>query len=445
MMQKKSVTVVGAGLVGALWSVFLAKKGYKVTLFDKRRDIRLDTVAAGKSINLALSDRGWKALDAVGLKSAIASITIPMYARAIHQGEDEKLLPYGKDQQAIHSVSRLVLNQTLLEEADKLGVVMHFEHVLQKADYKNRKALFSYQNKVIEWDFELLFGADGAYAATRLEYQTQQYPFEYQQHYIDCCYKELLIPAVNNDFVLQPNALHIWPGQSFMLIALPNQDKSFTCTLFMPPKGENSFEHLNSQQAVEHFFRKHFASAVPLMPTLWQDFQRNPTSHLVTVKCYPWTYHDSFSLIGDAAHAIVPFFGQGMNCGFEDCAVLNDLMEEFSEDWSRILPAFQERRKQNTDAIADLAVENFHEMSAKVADPDFVLQKQIEGYLYKSFPEKWIPSYSLVTFSPDVSYAEARKRGQQQNTLMQQVIKEGKLPEDLTDKHFLKSIIDRLG
>ena len=233
-MHRKKVTIVGAGLVGALWSVFLAKRGYQIQLFDKRKDIRLEKVAAGKSINLALSDRGWRALEKVGIKKEIEQITIPMYGRFIHQGKETKILPYGINQQAIHSVSRLVLNQTLLKAAQDLGVQMFFEHSLEKLDYKNKLATFQYNGETISHPFELMFGTDGAYSAARLNYQSQQYPFEYQQHYIDCCYKELLIPAINNDFALEPNYLHIWPGKSFMLIALPNQDKSFTCTLFMP-------------------------------------------------------------------------------------------------------------------------------------------------------------------------------------------------------------------
>lgn len=444
MMQKQNVTIVGAGLVGALWSVFLAKRGYKVFLYDKRRDIREEKVAAGKSINLALSDRGWKALEMVGLKSAIESITIPMYGRLIHQQQNEKILPYGVNNQAIHSVSRLVLNQTLLKEADRLGVQMFFEHSLQQVNYRKKLLSFSLDGNTLQQHYELLFATDGAYSAARYNYLTQKYPFEYQQHYIDCCYKELLIPAIDNDFALEPNYLHIWPGQSFMLIALPNQDKSFTCTLFMPPKGENSFESITSKESLEIFFEQHFPSALEKMPSLWEDFQKNPTSHLVTVKCYPWTYEDHFTLMGDAAHAIVPFFGQGMNCGFEDCTVMETLMEQFSDDWSKILPAFEKSRKENADAIADMAVENFHEMSAKVADPNFVLQKQIEGYLGKAYPDRWVPSYSLVTFSPAITYSEARRRGQQQNELMQTIIKEGNLPEDLTDPQFLQSIVNRL-
>lgn len=443
-MSQKNVIIVGAGLVGALWSVFLAKRGYSVTLYEKRKDIRTEKLAAGKSINLALSDRGWIALEKIGLKHSMEKITIPMYGRKVHQGDEHKFLPYGVENQAIHSVSRLVLNQTLLNEAAALGVKMFFEHTLHSINYAEKRLQFSYNNHIIETSTDLIFATDGAYSAARYHYQTQQYPFEYQQHYIDCCYKELLIPAVNNDFVLDPNCLHIWPGQSFMLIALPNQDKSFTCTLFMPPKGENSFEKLQSEEEVLDFFNQHFNSAVPLMPTLWQDFQKNPTSHLVTIKCFPWHYGDYFTLMGDAAHAIVPFFGQGMNCGFEDCSVLDDLIDQYQDDWSKILPAFEFSRKPNTDAIAELAIENFYEMSAKVADPNFVLQKQIEGYLHKQFPEKWIPSYSLVTFSPQVSYCEAQQRGKKQNELMQEIIKEGNLPTDLTHPAFLQSIIDRL-
>ncbi len=443
-MQNKTVTIIGAGLVGTLWSIFLARKDYAVKLYDKRSDIRTGNAAAGKSINMALSDRGWKALELVGLTKTISDIAIPMYGRRVHKGDSEHFLPYGKDNQAIHSVSRSTLNEVLLTEAEQAGVEIYFDYAATDVDFKNRVIRFDHNGQEIQTSFELLFGADGAYAATRLSHQTQQYPFDYQQFYINCCYKELHIPAKDGNFALPPNALHIWPGHSFMLIALPNLDYSFTCTLFMPATGEHSFEQLKSDADVLSFFKEHFTSAVPLMPTLLQDFKQNPTSHLVTVKCFPWIQGDYFSLLGDAAHAIVPFFGQGMNCGFEDCRILSGMVDEYEHDWGRILPAFQTERKPNADAIAALAIENFIEMSSKVADPDFVLQKQIEQYLHREFPDRWVPAYSLVTFSPEVSYADALRKGQTQNAIMQEVIKSGDLPENLEDISFLKSIIDRL-
>ena len=247
--------------------------------------------------------------------------------------------------------------------------------------------------------------------------------FDYQQFYIDFGYKELqILPGQSGEFLMEKNALHIWPRGNYMLIALPNMDGSFTCTLFFPFTGEPSFESLNDKEKVKNFFSKTFADAVPLMPTLTEDFFSNPTSSLVTVKCFPWIREDAFALIGDAAHAIVPFFGQGMNCGFEDCSVLNKLMNKHGDDWQKILHAFQQLRKPDADAIADLALNNFIEMRDKVADPKFLLQKKIEARLHEKYPDKWIPAYSQVTFSPQIRYSEALERGRKQDTIMQQVM-----------------------
>jgi kynurenine 3-monooxygenase len=226
---------------------------------------------------------------------------------------------------------------------------------------------------------DILFGADGAFAASRLNMQLNSDRFEYNQHYIDCGYKELIIPpGPNGTFILEKNALHIWPRGSFMMIALPNPDGNFTCTLFLPFEGEKSFANLKTKEAVQQFFEEEFSSAVPLMPTLIEDFFTNPVAALVTVKCFPWTFDNKIGLIGDAAHAIVPFYGQGMNCGFEDCVVLNELMEKYADDWDAIFPAYEALRKPDGDAIADLAIANFVEMRDKTADPKFLLQKKIE-------------------------------------------------------------------
>jgi kynurenine 3-monooxygenase len=269
----------------------------------------------------------------------------------------------------------------------------------------------------------LIFGSDGAYAASRLQHQLQHERFEYHQTYIDYGYKELNIPAAENgSFQMEKNALHIWPRGNYMLIALPNIDGSFTCTLFFPFDGEVSFATLDTAEKVNGFFKRTFTDAVPLMPTLVEDFFHNPTSSLVTVKCFPWIREDKFALIGDAAHAIVPFFGQGMNCGFEDCSVLNALIEKNNDDWSAILSEYQYLRKPDADAIADLALNNFIEMRDKVADPKFLLQKKIEAKLHKKYPEKWIPAYSQVTFSPHIRYSDALKRGAKQEHIMQHIM-----------------------
>ena len=272
-------------------------------------------------------------------------------------------------------------------------------------------------------NFQLLFGSDGAFAASRLAHQLQHDRFQYQQFYIDAGYKELTIPAgKNGEFLLEKNALHIWPRGNFMMIALPNIDGSFTCTLFFPFEGEKSFAALDTKEKVQTFFENEFADAVPIMPTLLEDFFTNPTAGMVTVKCAPWIRDDHFALIGDAAHAIVPFYGQGMNCGFEDCSVLNNLIDKHAADWSAILQEYQQLRKPDADAIADLAINNFIEMRDKVADPKFLLQKKIEAAFSKKHPDKWIPLYSQVTFSPQIRYSDALVNGQKQEAIMQQVM-----------------------
>jgi kynurenine 3-monooxygenase len=271
--------------------------------------------------------------------------------------------------------------------------------------------------------FDLLFAADGAYSAGRLQHQLQHDRFQYDQYYIDFGYKELNIPADHEGgFKMEKNALHIWPRGNYMLIALPNIDGSFTCTLFFPFDGKPSFETLNSKEKVKSFFAKTFSDAVPLMPTLEEDFFANPTSSLVTVKCYPWIRENKFALIGDAAHAMVPFFGQGMNCGFEDCSVLNSLIEKNEKDWETILSKYQSLRKPDGDAISEMALNNFIEMRDKITDPKFLLQKKIEAKLHEKYPDKWIPAYSQVTFSPQIRYSEALKRGQKQEKIMKKVM-----------------------
>jgi kynurenine 3-monooxygenase len=292
---------------------------------------------------------------------------------------------------------------------------------------------------------DIIFGADGAYSIARLQHMLQHEHFDYQQSYIDFGYKELSIPAgENGSFQLEKNALHIWPRGNYMLIALPNIDGSFTCTLFFPFEGDPSFASLNTNEKVRNFFAKTFADATALMPTLAEDFARNPTSSLVTVKCYPWVRDEKFALIGDAAHAIVPFFGQGMNCGFEDCSVLDALIDQHGDDWKAILSRYQELRKPDCDAIADLALNNFIEMRDKVADPRFLLQKKIEAKLHARYPDKWIPAYSQVTFSPHIRYSEALQRGQNQETIMQEIMSTKDIEKIWDSDELHESIIKKI-
>lgn len=380
--MSKSVTIVGAGLVGSLLSIYLAKKGYKISIYERRPDMRKITMSAGRSINLALSDRGWRGLEGVGIADEIKKIAIPMYGRYIHNKDGSTAYqPYGKDNQAIYSVSRADINMKLMDLAEQQpNVKIHFDQRCSHIDRSQLKVTFEDNStKTTETQSDLLFGADGAFSASRLNIQLQSDRFEYNQHYIDCGYKELIIPpGENGKFLMEKNALHIWPRGSFMMIALPNPDGNFTCTLFLPFEGEKSFANLKTPEAVKAFFNTEFPDTIDLMPTLIEDFMHNPVSSLVTVKCFPWTFDNKIALIGDAAHAIVPFYGQGMNCGFEDCVVLNELIDKHHENWEAILPEYQSLRKPDGDAIADLAVANFIEMRDKTADPKFLLQKRLK-------------------------------------------------------------------
>ncbi|HRG58928.1 MAG TPA: NAD(P)/FAD-dependent oxidoreductase [Bacteroidia bacterium] len=446
--EKKDITLIGAGLVGSLLSIYLAKKGYQVHVYERRNDMRKSSNYAGRSINLALSDRGWKALSEIGIANDIKEIAIPMYGRFLHALDGSTAFqPYGKEGQAIYSVSRAGINCKLMDLAEShQNVKLHFEMRCSGVDLKNNQAIFIDNNNTEhKIHSDLIFGSDGAFSAARLTQQTNIDRFDYQQFYIDCGYKELNIPAgPNGTFLLEKNALHIWPRGKYMMIALPNKDGSFTCTLFFPFEGEKSFAALQTKEAVKTFFDAEFKDAVPLMPTLLDDFFNNPTSSLVTVKCFPWTVEDKLALIGDAAHAIVPFFGQGMNCGFEDCSVLNGLMEKHNNDWNKILPEFQNLRKPDSDAIADLAIGNFIEMRDLVADPMFLLRKKIEAKFNEKYPEKWIPAYSMVTFSPHIRYSEALKKGQFQDKIMDEVMQMPNITNTWDSNEIEQFMLDKL-
>jgi kynurenine 3-monooxygenase len=445
----KNVTIVGAGLVGSLVSIYLAKKGYKIDVYERRADMRKIAMSAGRSINLALSDRGWKGLEGVGIADEIKKIAIPMYGRFIHHKDGTTAYqPYGKDNQAIYSVSRAEINMKLMDLAEQqTNIKFHFDKRCASIDRKTLQASFEDNNtKEVEMiTSDLLFGADGAFAASRLNMQLNNDRFEYNQHYIDCGYKELIIPpGKNGEFLMEKNALHIWPRGSFMMIALPNPDGNFTCTLFFPFEGEKSFAKLKTKEEVAKFFSEEFPDAVPLMPTLLEDFANNPVASLVTVKCFPWTFDNKIGLIGDAAHAIVPFYGQGMNCGFEDCVVLNDLITKHNDDWDKIFPEYQSLRKPDGDAIADLAIANFIEMRDKTADPKFLLQKKIESKFSEKHPEKWIPLYSMVTYSPHIRYSKALSEGKKQQAIMDKIMAMPNIEANWDSKEVEDAILKQL-
>ncbi len=433
----REVTILGAGLVGSLLSVMLRKRGYDVNIYERRPDMRSATIAAGRSINLAMSTRGWKALELAGLRSEMEQIAIPMYGRFLHQPDGQTAFqPYSKNNEAIYSVSRGELNKKLMTLAEKEGVTIHFDHRCTKVDVVRNHINFQLPDHTEKSvDADLLFGADGAFSALRSSY-AQMERVNSAQNYLEYGYKELtILPGADGKWVMEKNALHIWPRGKYMMIALPNTDGTFTCTLFMPFEGENSFEHLQTKEQVTAFFNLHFADAVPLMPTLLDDFFGNPTASLITTHIFPWHYADKSALIGDAAHAIVPFYGQGMNAGFEDCSVLDALLEEYKEDWPTILKEYEHRRKANGDAVAQLALLNFTEMRDKVADPAFLQRKQIEKELGRRYPEQFVSVYEMVSFS-HTPYSTALQCIQNQDALLQRIMSEGDIFANLEDTTF---------
>ena len=425
MQEPKKIAVVGSGLVGALLSIYLRNRGHNVDVYDRRADIR-NIEFSGRSINLAMSTRGWKALETIGIDKEIKKIAIPMNKRAIHTvGNPIRFQNYGKENEAIYSISRSILNKKMIDLAEAVGVNFYFESKVWDVSLSEAKLYVGETEKGewIEYDYDIIFGADGAFSRIRHKMQRKSM-FNYSQQFLDTGYKELTIPA-NSDgtHMLEKNSLHIWPRGRFMFIALPNLNGSFTCTLFMPLEGENSFAELDNKNKVETFFEKHFPSAKDAISNLTNDFFKNPTSTLVTISCFPWTYWDKVALVGDSAHAIVPFYGQGMNAGFEDISVLNDLMNIYNDDWESIFKQYQFQRKPNTDAIAELSYRNFVEMSSKTADEKFLLRKKIESKFSEKYPDKWIPLYSRVTFS-NKPYADALKLGDYQKGIMDKVMEE---------------------
>jgi len=424
MKQSKHIAIVGAGLVGSLLSIYLVKRGYKVSVFERRPDMRKHLIEGGRSINMALSNRGIRALNEVGLGMLLKENAIPMHGRMVHAPEGKaQLQPYGVAGQYINSISRSGLNMVLMTEAERQGVDFTFDMRCAAVDFSKTEITFQQFSGTYHKQFDLIIGTDGAFSAVRTSMQMTD-RFDYSQDFIEHGYKELRIPASDaGEFSIEPNALHIWPRESFMLIALPNLDGSFTATLFLPFAGQYSFESLRTAENVQQFFTKFFPDVVPVMPTLLEDFRDNPTASLVTIKCLPW-YRNKTMIMGDAAHGIVPFFGQGMNAGFEDCRILNQLLDINHDNWEVVMPEFEYLRKPDTDAIAQLALDNFIEMRDLVADEDFVLRKKIEAKLHELFPNQWIPLYSMVTFNDTIRYSEAWAIGQKQKRIMDEVLKQ---------------------
>jgi kynurenine 3-monooxygenase len=427
MPQK--IIIIGAGLSGSLLAVRLAQKGFEVDVYEKRPDMRRETMSAGRSINLALSNRGIKGLHLVGLEDELLQLAIPMYGRMIHAvGQEPVLLPYsGRKGEYINSISRGDLNIALLNKAEaSAGVRLFFNHPCTYVNLETAEAVFeNYHKETIMAKGDLVIGTDGAGSALRNSMEQQLTGFTLSQQFLEHGYKELnLPPGPNGSFQIEKNALHIWPRGSYMVIALPNPAGDFTLTLFLAHKGtENSFENLRDAASVRTFFERNFPNLVPLLPDLEDQFFNNPTGYLGTIKCHPWQAFGHCLLLGDAAHAIVPFYGQGMNCSFEDVVVFDQLLDAYGTDWKQLLPAFEKSRKENADAIADLAVDNFYEMRDATADPVFQRKRKLETLLEQKFPG-YFSKYSLVTFRDDISYKQAMIQGRKQDAALMKICAE---------------------
>lgn len=422
--MKKNITIAGAGLVGSLSALYMKKRGFNVAMYERRDDLRLAKITAGKSINLALSERGWTALKKVDAAKDVEKIAIPMYKRIMHdvQGNLSEQA-YGNPGQAIYSVSRSMLNLVLMEKAEKLGVDIHCNQKCTDIDFETGTAHFEHTNSNEKTSIhsDLLIGADGAFSAVRNQ-MIKRSRQQYSQQYIEHGYKELLIPAHDNgSHKLEKNALHIWPRGNFMLIALPNLDGSYTCTLFAPYEGQESFEKLKTHKEVQEYFEKIFPDLVPLIPDLSDQFFTNPTSSMAIMRTYPWHVNDHTILVGDAAHATVPFYGQGMNAGFEDCRILDELLDKHNNNFKTCFEEYSRVRKPNGDGVQDLSMHNFIVMRDKTAQPNFLLQKKIEQKFTQRYPEKWTPLYSMVSFT-NISYADAWHIGMKQEKLMQSIM-----------------------
>jgi kynurenine 3-monooxygenase len=422
-MQSKpeKVTLIGAGLNGPLLAILLRQRGFAVEIYERRPDMRRVRVSAGRSINLALSTRGIYALQQAGLWERMRSIIIPMKGRMMHSIAGElSFQPYGKNEtEVINSISRAELNIALMNAAEEQGAAIHFNQRCMGFDLKPGTIRVRNEETGDETTLEagVVIGCDGSASAIRAE-MLKLSRFNFSQQHLDYGYKELTIAAgKDRKHLLETNALHIWPRGNHMLIALPNIDGTFACILFLPFEGADSFASLNTPADVVRFFEERFPDALKLMPQLADNYAANPTGAMVTIKCSPWHVEERSLLLGDAAHAIVPFFGQGINCGFEDCTCLVDLLDRHGADWPRVFDEFEKERKINTDAIADMAIENFTEMRDRVADARFLFRKKVELALEAKYPQFFVPKYAMVTFHR-IPYSVALMRGTLQDRML---------------------------
>jgi kynurenine 3-monooxygenase len=439
MNKQDKVVIIGAGLCGSLLGLRLAQRGYKVELYESRPDLRKVAISAGRSINLALSDRGFKALRLVGMEEKAREICIPMYGRLMHdtQGNTFASNYSGREGEFINSISRGELNGILLTEAEKhKNVTIHFNKQCKSVDIENTIAHFKdYKtHEELSVNADVLFGTDGAGSILRKSYYLERkFLFSFAQNFLNHGYKELEIPAdKNGNHQISKGHLHIWPRGDFMLIALPNLDGSFTVTLFLSyDQGEFNFENLTSEEKISSFFEREFPDALALIPNIKEEFLNNPTGPLGTIKCSPWSYQGKTIILGDAAHAIVPFYGQGMNASFEDVVALDETLDLDLANWNTVFKTYEKGRKKDTDAIADLAIDNFHEMKNHVANPIFKEKRKIEMDLEKQFPTEYFSKYSMVTFNEGIGYLEAMKKGRAQDKALLHLIEDAHISTSL--------------
>jgi len=413
--------LIGSGLAGGLLAAYLGRRRYDVDLYERRSDPREGNIVGGRSINLAISTRGIHALQQIGIADEALQQAIPMRGRMIHDKSGAlHFAPYDVDpQKCINSIGRASLNTTVIEAAQRYpNVRVHFNRKCSDVDLTGPVCHLETETGTLTVSGDAVIGVDGAFSAVRASMQRNIENFQYNENYLAHGYKELTIPpAPDGSWQIEKNALHIWPRKSFMMIALPNPDGSFTCTLFWEFEGRRSFATTKADDAVRRFFDEEFPDAVPLMPTLLEDFKQNPTGSLVTIRCAPWYYRDRVCLLGDAAHAVVPFYGQGMNAAFEDCLVLDECLNEFSDNRERAFAEYFERRKANADALADLAIGNFIEMRDKTVSRAFRSKKKLDHLLEAALPGVYLPLYTMVTFTR-IPYAKAARRARLQDRIL---------------------------
>lgn len=434
------VVIAGGGLVGSLLGLMLSRRKHELHIYEKRADLRKAQIAAGRSINLVITSRGWNALQFLGLRDSVMKLTVPVRGRMIHSIKGEQIFqPYGGDGECNYSISRAELNRFLLTELDKQKVSIHFEESMTSIDFDSKQVSFSSGKKV---SYDVLFGAEGAGSVLRGAMK-EKAGFSESTEFLSSDYKELYIPlSPSGQPQLEKEVLHIWPRGHHMMMALPNLDGSFTVTLYMPKQGAYpSFADMKTAEDIQELFEHSFPDAIPLIDSLSENFFSNPQGVLGTVRSSPWYYQDSVALIGDAAHAIVPFFGQGMNLGFEDCFYLNQFLDQHHENWAEALANFDQFQRPNADAIADMALENFVEMSEKVGDPQFLLRKKVEAYLEKEFPEVYRSRYGMITYTL-IPYKQAQSAGLIQDQILNELCRNLKSLEDL-DRNLARNLIQK--